>query len=200
MKKRHPRHSFVRSLRLLFSSAEKWEVLGRNMGGTWEPLTACADGLFWNVARLWFPVTKVLTFFHMAMACPESRAGLVPDVGFLFQKTIFTKWKSEVRQYVDRRCYIFEIWDNWDYGFSLLSHIIMCNSRICLNCLKSQFLQSVPGKYPNRKFKYIYIFNSFFHYIVAPHSHIWDLRQLRQNTLRPVFSWIRLTLSELGLT
>ena len=158
MKKRHPRHSFVRSLRLLFSSAEKWEVLGRNLGGTWEPLTACADGLFLKRCTSLISDYKGTNFFPYGNGLSRESSRSCPECWFLFQKTIFTNEKSEVRQYVDRSCYIFEIWDNWDYGFSLLSHIIMCNSRICLNCLKSQFLQSVPGKYPNRKFKYINIY------------------------------------------
>ena len=36
MKKSHPCYSFIRSLWLLFSSAEKWELLGSYLGGTWE--------------------------------------------------------------------------------------------------------------------------------------------------------------------
>ena len=47
VQKHLPHCSFVRSFRLLFSSAEKWEELGRNLGGTWEEHSSCADGLFY---------------------------------------------------------------------------------------------------------------------------------------------------------
>ena len=36
MKNSHPCYSFIRSLWLLFSSAEKWELLGSYLGVTWE--------------------------------------------------------------------------------------------------------------------------------------------------------------------
>ena len=114
MKKRHPRHSFVRSLRLLFSSAEKWEVLGRNMGGTWEPLTACADGLFLKRCTSLISDYKGTNFFPYGNGLSRESSRSCPVCWFLFQKTIFTNEKSEVRQCVDRHCYIFEIWDNWD--------------------------------------------------------------------------------------
>ena len=95
MKKRHPRNSFVRSLRLLFSSAEKWEVLGRNLGGTWE-----------ERFRFTF-VTSLLSNRYQSEVLSKTKRSSIEDLSKTYRTSIEDLSKTYRRPIEEGMCQLF---------------------------------------------------------------------------------------------
>ena len=107
-----PHCYYVRSFRLLFSSAEKWEELGRNLGGTWEEQSACADGLFWETVPVSDFQGQSYSFFSHRQRFVLKVCCFCPEYWFFRDDTDYWMWRETNRM---QRCfYVFEIWDNWD--------------------------------------------------------------------------------------
>ena len=61
----------------------KWEELGRNMGGTWEEQSACADGLFWETVPVSDFQGQSYSFFLIGKGLSWKLVASVLNIDFL---------------------------------------------------------------------------------------------------------------------